>query len=129
MQSATILADENIKLRASNKRQRRKRKQSRQCIARGGALQAQEGRALVAEAERRDQSEPARARTRAPPTRSKCHVQGHNRTQSRTIQSILMLNLVEFDYVDVEISYEEPRAFWWGGPHAALGHLLIRHVT
>jgi hypothetical protein len=33
MQSATILADENTKLRASNERQRRKRKQRRQYIA------------------------------------------------------------------------------------------------
>jgi hypothetical protein len=39
MQSATILAEENVKLRASNTRQRRKRQQRRQYIAAGGVLQ------------------------------------------------------------------------------------------
>jgi hypothetical protein len=89
MQSATILAEENVKLRASNQRQKRKRQQRRQYIARGGALQAQEGQALVMEAQRGveqgDQAEPGSARRRAPPTCSKCHVQGHNRTQCRAI--------------------------------------------
>jgi hypothetical protein len=28
-----------------------------------------------------------------------------------------------------ELSYREPYAFWWGGPHADLGHILIQHVT
>jgi hypothetical protein len=89
MQSATILAEENTKLRASSQRQRRKRQQRRQYIAQGGVLQAQEAQALVTEAERGvyegDQGEPARARTRAPPTCTKCHVQGHNRRQCRAI--------------------------------------------
>jgi hypothetical protein len=89
MQSATILAEENVKLRASSQRQRRKRQQRRQYIAQGGVLQAQEGHALVTEAERgvhvSDQPEPTQARIRAPPTCSKCHVQGHNRTQCRAI--------------------------------------------
>jgi hypothetical protein len=52
MQSATILAEENMKLRATSQGQRRKHQQSRQYIAQGGVLQPQEGRALVAEAER-----------------------------------------------------------------------------
>jgi hypothetical protein len=89
MQSATILAEENVKLRALSQRQRRKRQQRRQYIAQGGVLQAQEGQALVTEAERgvhvSDQPELTQARTRAPPTCSKCHVQGHNRTQCRAI--------------------------------------------
>ena len=51
MNSATILAEENSKLRAANHSQRRKRQQRRQYIARGGALLAHEGRALIAEAE------------------------------------------------------------------------------
>jgi hypothetical protein len=83
MQSATILAEENIKLRASSQRQRRKRQQRRQYIAYGSVLQAQEGQERVTEAERGvhegDQAGPAHAPTRAPPTCSKCHVQGHNR--------------------------------------------------
>jgi hypothetical protein len=52
MQSATILAQENVKLRASNQRQKQKRQLRRQYIASGGALQALEGQALVREAER-----------------------------------------------------------------------------
>jgi hypothetical protein len=89
MQSATILAEENTKLRASNQRRKRKRAQRRQYIASGGTLQAKEGRALITAAEggvqEGDQPEVARARTRAPPTCSKCHIQGHNRTQCRAI--------------------------------------------
>jgi hypothetical protein len=89
MQSATILAEENTKLRASNQRRKRKRAQRRQYVASGGALQAQEGRALITVAEggvqEGDQPQVARARTRAPPTCSKCHIQGHNRTQCRAI--------------------------------------------
>ena len=46
MNSATILAEENSKLRAANARQRRKRQIQRQHIARGGVLQAQEGQRL-----------------------------------------------------------------------------------
>jgi hypothetical protein len=52
MNSATILAEENRKLRTASQRQRRKRDQRRQYIARGGALQAQQGQQLAAEAER-----------------------------------------------------------------------------
>jgi hypothetical protein len=89
MQSATILAQENQKLRASNQRQVSKRQQRRQYIARGGALQAQEGQALVIEAEigvqQSDQAEPSPVQRRAPPTCSKCHVQGHKRTQCKSI--------------------------------------------
>jgi hypothetical protein len=47
-----MLVQGNQKLRASNQRQKRKRQQRRQYIACGGALQAHEGQALVAEAER-----------------------------------------------------------------------------
>jgi hypothetical protein len=85
MQSATILAEENAKLRAANHRQQRKRQQQRQYIARGGVLQAQEGRALAVKAQtgdqEGDQTQTPQARTRASPTYNKCHVQGHNRTQ------------------------------------------------
>ena len=84
MNLATILAKENSKLRAANHQQQRKRQQQRQYIARRGALQAQEGRALVAEAEigvvEGDQTQPLQARTRALLTCSKCYVQGYNRT-------------------------------------------------
>jgi hypothetical protein len=51
MNSATILAEENSRLRAANHRQQRKRQQRRHYIAHGGALQAQEGCALVTEAQ------------------------------------------------------------------------------
>ena len=40
MHSATILAEENTKLRHANHRQKRKRQQRRQYIATGGALTA-----------------------------------------------------------------------------------------
>ena len=87
MNSATILAEENSKLRAANARQRCKRQIQRQYIARGGVLQAQDGQRLVTEAQivvqQGDQEVTPPARTRAPPTCSKCHVQGHNRTQCR----------------------------------------------
>jgi hypothetical protein len=87
MNSATILAEENSKLRAANARQRQKRQQRRQYIARGGALQAEEGRALTVEALRGAQEgvplEGTQPHQRAPPTCSKCHVQGHNRTQCK----------------------------------------------
>lgn len=87
MQSATILAEENRKLRIASQRQQRKRDQRRQYIARGGALQAQQGQQLAAEAERVvaevEQSLATQGRQRAPPTCTKCHVQGHTRTQCR----------------------------------------------
>jgi hypothetical protein len=89
MQLATILAKENTKLRASNYCQRQKRQQRTQYIAARGVLQAQQGQDLVREADNYvvggDQPESSQARTRAPPTCSKCHVQGHNRTQCRSI--------------------------------------------
>jgi hypothetical protein len=69
MQSAIILAEENQKLRALSQRQRRKRQQRRQYIAQGGVLQAQEGLALVIEAQRGvqagNQEGAAPARTRS----------------------------------------------------------------
>ncbi|KAF1929830.1 transposase, partial [Didymella exigua CBS 183.55] len=87
MQSATILAQENTKLRASNQRQQRKRQRRRQYIARGGALQVEQAQLLVLQAdnvvEEEVQADAAPRRQRAPPTCSKCHVQGHNRTQCR----------------------------------------------
>ncbi|KAK1916401.1 hypothetical protein P3342_004220 [Pyrenophora teres f. teres] len=87
MQSATILAEENKKLRAASQRQQRKQDQRRQYIARGGALQAQQGQQLALEAERVaaevEQALATPGRQRAPPTCSKCHVQGHTRTQCR----------------------------------------------
>jgi len=87
MQSATILAEEVKKLRTASERQQRKRDQRRQYIARGGALQAQQGQQLAAEAERVvaevEQAQGTQGRQRAPPTCTKCHVQGHTRTQCR----------------------------------------------
>lgn len=50
MQSVTILAEQNAKLRASNHHQRQKN-QYRQYIATGGVLQAQQGQDLVRQAE------------------------------------------------------------------------------
>jgi hypothetical protein len=52
MNSATILAEENRKLRRVSERQQRRRDLRRQYIARGGALQAQQGQQLAVEAER-----------------------------------------------------------------------------
>ena len=84
MHSATILAEENLKLQAANQRQQQNRQQRRQYIASGGALQAQEAQRLAAEADRMyeeaDQAAGS-ARPRAPPTCSNCHIQGHKRTQ------------------------------------------------
>jgi hypothetical protein len=87
MNSATILAEENRKLRTASQRQQRRRDQRRQYIACGGALQAQQGQQLAIEAERVvaevEQAQAAQGRQRAPPTCSKCHVQGHTRTHCR----------------------------------------------
>ena len=87
MQSATVLVEENRKLRIASQRQQRKRDQRRQYVVRGGALQAQQGQQLAAEAERVvaevEQSLATQGRQRAPPTCTKCHVQGHMRTQCR----------------------------------------------
>ena len=89
MQSATILAEENTRLRASSQRQQRKCQQRRQYIARGGALQVSQGQLLTAQADtvvtEEVQAEAAQPRQRAPPTCSKCHEQGHNRRQCRAI--------------------------------------------
>jgi hypothetical protein len=87
MHSATILAEENSKLRALNHRRRRRKDKRRQYIARGGALQAEEGRTLAAAADigggEGDQIEAHQPRQRAPPTCTKCHIQGHRRNQCR----------------------------------------------
>jgi hypothetical protein len=87
MNSATILAEENRKPRTASQRQRRRIDQRRQYIARGGALQAQEGQALAIEADRvvaeSYEIRPSQGRQRAPPTCTKCHVQGHTRTSCR----------------------------------------------
>ena len=40
----------------------------------------------------------------------------------------MISNLIKFDHVGGELSYGEPRAFWWGGPLTDLARLLIRHV-
>lgn len=83
MHSATILAAENVKLRATNER-RQRRSQRRHYIQSGGALEAEQGRLLSIEAER-IATEVDQVRTpgrqRAPPTCSNCHVQGHRRSQ------------------------------------------------
>ena len=87
MNSATILAEENRKLRRVSERQQRRRDQRRQYIARRGALQAQQGQQLAAEAERVvaevEQAQATQGRQRAPPTCTKCHIQGHTRTSCR----------------------------------------------
>ena len=87
MNSATILAEENRKLRTASQRQQRRRDQRRRYIARGGPLQAQQGQQLAIEAERVvaevEQALATPGRQRAPPTCTKCHVQGHTRTQCR----------------------------------------------
>jgi hypothetical protein len=51
MSSATILAEENIKLRQANRRREAKKQQRRRYISKGGTLTAQEGRALATEAD------------------------------------------------------------------------------
>jgi hypothetical protein len=87
MNSATILVEENRKLRQASQRRQRKDQQRRQYIACGGALRAEEGQLLAAEAQRvHQQVEQAGqpSRPRAPPTCSKCHEQGHKRTQCTT---------------------------------------------
>ena len=87
MQSAAILAEENRKLRAENQRQQQKHSQQRQYIASGGVLQVQQAQQLAAEAERvvmeASQSQAGERRQRAPPTCTKCYVQGHTRTSCR----------------------------------------------
>ena len=87
MQSAAILAEENRKLRAENQRQQQKHSQQRQYIASSRVLQVQQAQQLAAEAERvvmeASQSQAGERRQRAPPTCTKCHVQGHTRTSCR----------------------------------------------
>ena len=89
MQSATILAEENKKLRIQVQRQRKKQSQQRQYIASGGVLQVQQGQQIAAEAERMvmeaSQSQAGERRQRAPPTCTKCHVQGHTRISCKSI--------------------------------------------
>ncbi|KAH7563633.1 plasma membrane calciumhypothetical proteintransporting atpase 2 [Bipolaris maydis] len=74
MQSATILAEENKKLRAENQRQQQKQNQQRQYIAAGGVLQVQQAQQLTTEAERvvaeAEQGDSSQRRQRAPPTDS-----------------------------------------------------------
>lgn len=88
MHSATILAEENTKLRHANDRRERKKRQRRQYIATGGTLTGQEGRRLAAEADRvvevDAQAQASQSYQRAPPTCSKCHERGHRRTQCRS---------------------------------------------
>ena len=87
MNSATILAEENRKLRAANHARKQRKTRQRQYIATGGALQANQGRALATIADQAlaeaVQAEATPGRQRAPPTCSKCHEQGHKRTQCR----------------------------------------------
>ena len=80
--SVTILAAEDTKLRQASQRRQGRQQQRRQYIARGGALQAVEGQLLAAEAERvvqQVEQEERAGRQRAPPTCSNCHEQGHKR--------------------------------------------------
>ena len=88
MQSATILAEENKKLRQGSKLRRQKKDRQRQYIASGGVLQVQQAQQLTIEVERVvaevEQGEGSQRRQRAPPTCTKCHIQGHTRTSCRT---------------------------------------------
>ena len=84
MHRVTILGKEITELRVANQRRQRKQQQRRQYIASGGALRAEEGQLLAAEAERvvrQAEQDPPVRRQRAPPTCSNCHEQGHRRTQ------------------------------------------------
>ena len=84
MHANTILAVENIQLRQTLERRERKQRQRRQFITHGGALQVEEGQRLAAEAERvlpEGGQEATLRKQRAPPTCSKCHIQGHSRAQ------------------------------------------------
>ena len=78
MQSATILAEENKKLRQGSERLKQKQDQRRQYIASGGVLRVQQAQQLTTEAERVvaevEQSEGSQRRQRAPPTCTKCHI-------------------------------------------------------
>jgi hypothetical protein len=89
MNSATILAEENRKLCTASQHQQRKQDQRHQYIACGGALQAQQGQQLAAEAERvvaeSEQVHATQGRQRALATCSKCHVQGHTQTQCTSV--------------------------------------------
>jgi hypothetical protein len=85
MNAAIYLAEKGTKLCAANQRQKRTPRQKRQYLLRRRALQAPQGQALVAEAQRGAEQgghqEGSGRPARAPPTCSKCHVQGHNRRQ------------------------------------------------
>ena len=87
MQSATILAKENKKLRTTNQRQRRRQDQQRQYIASGGVLRVQQAQQIITEAEMvvigGGQNQTGERRQCAPPTCTKCHVEGHTRTSCR----------------------------------------------
>ncbi|KAF5844185.1 hypothetical protein GGP41_002280 [Bipolaris sorokiniana] len=87
MQSATILAEENKKLRKENQPQRQKQDQQRQYIASGGVLQVSQARQMARKAEKvvmeANQSQVGERRQRAPPTCTRCHIEGHTRTQCR----------------------------------------------
>ena len=90
--SAVILARENRELRATSQRRRQKQDVRRRYIAQGGALQAQAGQQLVEQLDNVVSevvaSEASPVRQRAPPTCSKCHIQGHNRRQCTSIAGI-----------------------------------------
>jgi len=84
MQSNVILVVEVLKLRQTLEHRERKKRQHQQFIASRGALQVEEGQRLAAEAERvlpEEGQDATPRRQRAPPTCSKCHIQGHTRTQ------------------------------------------------
>jgi hypothetical protein len=89
MHAGSILAEENSRLQATSQRIRQRKDRRRQYIASGGVLQAQEGQALVAAAQigvqESSPSGSAGARTRAPPTCTNCHIEGHTRRQCRSI--------------------------------------------
>lgn len=85
MHSATLLIKENIELRAANQRRQRKQQQRRQYIARGGALQAEQGQLLAIQAE----MQRGRQLNRRLSPRANAH---HQRVQNAISKAITGLN-------------------------------------
>ena len=85
LNQVAILTRELSELRGVNQRRQRKQDMRRRYIAQGGALQAQAGQQLVEQLDNVVSevvaSEGSSARQRAPPTCTKCHIQGHTRRQ------------------------------------------------
>jgi hypothetical protein len=82
MHSAVLLVDQNEKLQAENKRQKRKREQKRTFLTKGGVLSGAEAQALIenGESSRTEvvEAEPSGVRRRAPSKCSLCSSLEHN---------------------------------------------------